>query len=169
MPNANERRALWFLALVALSGSVVRLARARHAGPPPAGVDAALERQIALVDSARAERAWPRAAAKPRAPSQDPGLPHAELVDLDRAPANELERLPGIGPALARRIVAWRDSAGAFGSLAALCGVRGIGPATAERLRPRVTFSGVRPGPAACADASSRRGKGRASQPRAPR
>jgi Helix-hairpin-helix motif len=43
---------------------------------------------------------------------------------------------------LATRIVSNRDSLGAFGSLNALCWrVRGVGPATAERLRPMVTFS----------------------------
>jgi competence protein ComEA len=64
------------------------------------------------------------------------------LIDLDVAGAAEIERLPRVGPALARRIVASRDSLGPFGSLAALTRVKGIGPATAERLAPLVTFSG---------------------------
>jgi competence protein ComEA len=62
-------------------------------------------------------------------------------VDLDRASAAEIERLPGIGPVLARRVVANRDSLGPFGSLKALERVKGIGPATAKRLAPYVTFS----------------------------
>jgi Helix-hairpin-helix motif len=64
------------------------------------------------------------------------------LIDLDVAGAAEIERLPRVGPALARRIVASRDSLGPFGGLAALTRVKGIGPATAERLAPLVTFSG---------------------------
>jgi DNA uptake protein ComE-like DNA-binding protein len=63
------------------------------------------------------------------------------LIDLDRASAREIERLPWIGPALARRIVANRDSLGAFGSLDALERVKGLGPATRKRLASRVTFS----------------------------
>lgn len=63
------------------------------------------------------------------------------LVDLDRASEGEIERLPWIGPALARRIVANRDSFGAFGSLAALDRVKGVGPGTRKRLAGRVTFS----------------------------
>jgi competence protein ComEA len=55
----------------------------------------------------------------------------------------ELESLPRIGPALAARIVAERNARGAFGSLDSLeARVRGIGPALAELLRTRVTFSG---------------------------
>jgi competence protein ComEA len=71
-----------------------------------------------------------------------PDEPHAPLVDLDRASEPEIEALPRIGPAIARRIVASRDSLGAFGSLEGLARVRGMGPATRKRLAPLVTFSG---------------------------
>lgn len=60
------------------------------------------------------------------------------VVDLNRATADELEGLPGVGPALAERIVRWRAAHGRFASVDALAGVPGIGPATVERLRPRV-------------------------------
>lgn len=63
-------------------------------------------------------------------------------VDVDAASAQELEALPRIGPALARRIVANRDSLGAFGSIDKLRRVKGIGPASLDRLAPLVTFSG---------------------------
>jgi len=62
-------------------------------------------------------------------------------VDVDVAPAAEIERLPRIGPALARRIAANRDSLGPFGSMNELQRVRGIGPALARILAPHVTFS----------------------------
>jgi competence protein ComEA len=64
------------------------------------------------------------------------------LVDLDLATAAQLEALPRIGPALAARVVAARDSGGPFGSLEALGRVRGIGPAMLRQLGPLVTFSG---------------------------
>jgi competence ComEA-like helix-hairpin-helix protein len=57
-------------------------------------------------------------------------------IDLDRATARDLERLPGIGPALAARIIADRSERGAFRSPDALLRVRGIGPRTLERIRP---------------------------------
>lgn len=64
------------------------------------------------------------------------------LVDLDVADTSGIGGLPRVGPALARRIVANRDSFGPFGSLAALGRVKGVGPATRERLAGLVTFSG---------------------------
>ncbi|HEU4884238.1 MAG TPA: helix-hairpin-helix domain-containing protein [Longimicrobium sp.] len=59
-------------------------------------------------------------------------------VDVNRATADELATLPGIGPALAERIVEWRDANGRFATVGELDKVPGIGPATVERLRPRV-------------------------------
>lgn len=59
-------------------------------------------------------------------------------VDLDRADAVELDLLPGIGPALAARIVADREANGPFGSPEGLGRVRGIGPAIVEGIRPHV-------------------------------
>jgi len=63
-------------------------------------------------------------------------------VDLDHASEREIEALPRIGPALAHRIVAHRDSFGPFGSMDALRKVKGMGRATIELLTPLVTFSG---------------------------
>jgi competence ComEA-like helix-hairpin-helix protein len=73
-----------------------------------------------------------------------PNGPHSFVgqIDLDRASEAEIDRLPRVGPALARRLVANRDSFGSFGSLEALKRVKGIGPATLERLATLVTFSG---------------------------
>ena len=78
----------------------------------------------------------------PRPGDQAPVTGHGARVDLDVAPESEIDRLPRVGPALARRIVASRDSFGAFGSLDGLKRVKGIGPATLERLSGLVTFSG---------------------------
>ena len=64
-------------------------------------------------------------------------------VDMDRASADEIEALPRIGPALAKRIVDDRAANGPFGSLDGLQRVRGVGPAMAEALRSSVTFSGT--------------------------
>ena len=75
-------------------------------------------------------------------PSTEGTAGPATRVDLDVAAAAEIERLPRIGPAMARRIVANRDSLGPFGALSALKRVKGMGPATLERLAPIVTFSG---------------------------
>ena len=68
--------------------------------------------------------------------------PDGRPLDLDVASAEEIERLPGIGPILARRIVASRDSLGPFGALPGLGRVKGVGPAMLLRLARLVTFSG---------------------------
>ncbi|MDZ7779120.1 MAG: helix-hairpin-helix domain-containing protein [Gemmatimonadota bacterium] len=62
-------------------------------------------------------------------------------VDVNRATAEELETLPGIGPALARRILDERRKR-MFSSVADLERVRGIGPATVERLRDAARVGG---------------------------
>jgi competence ComEA-like helix-hairpin-helix protein len=64
----------------------------------------------------------------------------ADRIDVNRASAPELERLPGIGPAKAAAIVRWRTEHGPFRSLGELLEVPGIGPATAEKLRPSLVF-----------------------------
>lgn len=78
------------------------------------------------------------AAGSPR--RSKPELPPRGSVDPNQASAEELGALPGIGPALAARIVASRESDGPFGSAEALCRVKGIGPATLSKLRPYLTL-----------------------------
>lgn len=56
-------------------------------------------------------------------------------VSLSSASAADLEGLPGIGPALASRIVAWRDEHGPFASVDALDEVSGIGPSVLGQVR----------------------------------
>ncbi len=60
------------------------------------------------------------------------------LVDLNAADAAALDALPGIGPVLAERIVAWRAEHGRFTDVAELGEVSGIGSAVLEKLRDRV-------------------------------
>jgi competence ComEA-like helix-hairpin-helix protein len=61
------------------------------------------------------------------------------LPNLNSMTSAELEALPGIGPALAARIVAYRDSHGGFADIGQLVAVPGVGPALARRLNPLLT------------------------------
>lgn len=67
-------------------------------------------------------------------------LAPGERLDPNTASEEELDRLPGIGPAAARAIVESRSAEGPFGDVGALTRVRGIGPATIERLAPHLTL-----------------------------
>ena len=158
MPTPAERKALLFLAGVIVLGASVRVVRAaRDDGASDAANDQALARQIAAVDSAhRTDNKAPRSvkgssrSLRRRSPSPAEGntskttaaVP-AAIVDLDVGTASEIESLPRIGAVLARRIVDDRSANGPFGSLEGFQRVRGVGPALAASLAPRVTFSGT--------------------------
>lgn len=56
-------------------------------------------------------------------------------VDVNTAGVDELDTLDGIGPALAQRIIDYREEHGPFSSLEELLEVKGIGEATLEGFR----------------------------------
>src|SRR6266568_3440098 len=134
----DDRRAALGLALLALSGAGVRYALAPARPPATALGDV----QLVAVDTppGRDLRETARAAARLARP-----LLPGERIDLDRADVTEITRLPRVGPALAQRIVAWREQHGPFGSLGRFDSVPGVGPRLLDAVRPYVIFSGVMP------------------------
>jgi competence protein ComEA len=80
--------------------------------------------------------AGPQAGGSPGTSGSDAG---GGLVDINRASADQLDELPGVGPATAEAIIAHRDQHGPFGSVDELIDVRGIGEAKLEQLRDLVT------------------------------
>jgi len=60
-------------------------------------------------------------------------------ISLNQATVDQLDMLDGIGPALAARIVAWRESHGGFKGVDDLDNVPGIGPARLDALRGSLT------------------------------
>ncbi|NLE45862.1 MAG: hypothetical protein GX620_14155 [Chloroflexi bacterium] len=60
-------------------------------------------------------------------------------VNINTATAAELESLPRVGPALAERIIAYREANGPFAGVDEIQNVAGIGPATLEELRDLIT------------------------------
>ena len=126
----DDRKAALLLALLALAGAAVRLLLSPSA--PPGDVQ---------LTTSRAETASLRETARRSAELGRPLAP-GEKIDLDVADAETITRLPRVGPALAHRIVTWRQERGLFGSFERLDSVPGIGPKLLETIRPYVKFSG---------------------------
>jgi competence protein ComEA len=61
------------------------------------------------------------------------------LININTATIQELETLPRIGPAVAQRIVEYREASGPFPDVEALTNVSGIGPSTLDELRELIT------------------------------
>lgn len=130
-----EHRALLGLLTLGLAGQLVRLAL-----PQPDGVAPGDVRLVGGRDSTAiiAHRDSLGQSAGPLGPGQ--------RIDVNRATVLDLTRLPGVGPGLARRIVADREQQGTFADFEALDRVPGLGPALLGRVAPHVTFSGaIRP------------------------
>ena len=89
--------------------------------------------------SSRASEAVPRVV---YSTSLDEAVAEAQaplLVDVNSAPAEDLEELPEVGPSTAQSIVEYRSNNGSFGSLDELEKVPGIGPKTLQKLKPFAT------------------------------
>ncbi|MBM3683981.1 MAG: ComEA family DNA-binding protein [Actinobacteria bacterium] len=93
-----------------------------------------------VVDGVRVHIPAPGEPAQPvAAPGQLGGDAAGGLpLDLNRATATELERLPGVGPSTAAAIITHRTRVGRFGSVEELLDVPGIGPAKLATIRPSV-------------------------------
>jgi competence ComEA-like helix-hairpin-helix protein len=129
----DERRAVLVLAVLAAAGGLLRVVRS-PGGPPGASV---------LAPELRGGDLTRQAALSRRAEAMSRPLLPGERVDVDRAGADELARLPRVGPKLARRIAEERDARGPFGGPEGLRRVPGIGPALLASIERSASFSGV--------------------------
>jgi DNA uptake protein ComE-like DNA-binding protein len=145
MATPAEKKALLFLGIIALLGSSVRLWHAHHTDthsklshthPPP--------KHPSTKKSSRHRNT--------RSTYQSP----LRTIDLDVASLQQIEALGVVDPAIARMIVADRDSFGPFGSVTALKRIPYLSAATIRKLAPYVTFSRL-PRPANAVIQESRR------------
>jgi len=98
--------------------------------------------QTKLSDSWRVEverNDSPDASVSVSRPDEPNGLLEGEVIHLNTASQQDLERLPGIGSTKAQAIVDYRQEHGPFRSVDDLLQVSGIGPGTLEEIRAYVT------------------------------
>ncbi|HSW28006.1 MAG TPA: helix-hairpin-helix domain-containing protein [Longimicrobiales bacterium] len=128
----TETRSLGRVALLLLLASVVRLGLTyRHVDAPPPAPDVL----PGLLAESRERAAEEEARSRPLEPG--------ERLDPNHATAVELDRLPGVGPAIAEALVSSRDAEGPFRGAEDLLRVRGVGPALLERIRPHLELAPV--------------------------
>lgn len=113
-------------------------------GPLPEANDQGVNLAAVLADGERV--AIPTKPAPPASAGTSGSVPLAEpappgLIDLNTATLQELDTLPGVGPATAQKIIAYREAHGPFPDIESIQDVPGIGPATYERLRDLITVS----------------------------
>ena len=131
----SETRALRHAALLVLGLGVLRIA-AENVQSPVTTHGAAvqdLSGLAVLLDRSRGSRDEARRRSLP--------LTGGERIDPNTAGEEDLDRLPGVGPAVARRIVQMRQDRGPFGEPRDLLSVPGVGPATLARITPYLEWS----------------------------
>lgn len=141
-PSRPRRIVSFVVPVLALLSLVLIGRRATIAEAAPAAsptVSAAQDAGAPSVDSL-----VPDAAPGPAEPSADAAPKQAIeqladggfLVDLNLATEEDLRKLPGVGPARARRILELRARLGRFKSVDDLARIKGFGKTTLKRLRP---------------------------------
>ena len=156
MSMRADHKALVFLGAIGVLGAGVRVVRASAAAAPAS--QPALEHQMQAADSSakaihaprkKGRTAVPRAApdSAKRKPTgggalDRPGYIFGKL-DLDVATIAQIDSLPGVGAAMAKRIVADRMARGPFLTIDGLRRVPGAGPMFIQRIDSLITFSGT--------------------------
>jgi competence protein ComEA len=98
---------------------------------------------LLLLTTSAASMAAPSqqtAAQKPTSPTTVVAAP----INVNTATSAELEKLPGVGPAMALRIVEYRQKNNGFKKIEDLMQVKGIGEKTFLKLKPLVTITPAR-------------------------
>lgn len=79
------------------------------------------------------------------APAQSRKKPLLKPVNINTATSEELQQVPGIGPATAEKILRMRKSVGRFKSVDDLLAIKGIGRSRLQKMRPYLTVGPGKP------------------------
>ena len=69
--------------------------------------------------------------------------PAAGVVNINTADSEQLQMLPRVGPALAQRIIGYRETNGPFKAVEEIVAVKGIGETSLEKLEPYLVTNGA--------------------------
>ncbi len=138
--KALEFRVIAILLILALAGSVLiliqRNEKASRFSFPLQGIDGVYKYHYGASEIKSSSSPSDSAALIRLA--EFGNISNSEKLDINHCGYYDFEALPGIGPALADRIVAFRDSAGGFRNIDELSNVKGIGPAKLAQIRSLV-------------------------------
>lgn len=138
----DESRAVAFLAVLLLLAAAARIVnRPAPVAITASPIDVAALRAAGQALSMQQAPRSPKARSSVRRAEPRPPVriePSIGPLDLNRASVEEIDRLPGIGPTVAGRIIARRDSVGRYRRVEDLDSVKGIGPALLDKIRPFV-------------------------------
>ncbi len=123
----NEQKVFLFLSVVLLSGVAVKVYKAYIVPNHPPQFDYSVSDSIFTARSASLAN-----------DSSGRGTVPARKVNLNTASKQELMTLPGIGEAMAERIMMYREERGTIRSVAELKKIKGIGEKKFEKLKPLV-------------------------------
>ena len=128
MFNRQEQTALLFLSAALLLGTGIAVVD-RY--------DPEAMEEFHVIEAAVEAPSGAVAADRRPPPLPEPAAP----VGVNSATSAQLQTLPSIGPKTAARIIGFRERNGPFSRLEDLLEVKGIGPATLEKIRPAVTLN----------------------------
>jgi comEA protein len=123
----NEQRVLFFLSICFLAGGGIKVFQ-DHYQPLPV-----TPREPILREEGNANRSRGDAPAVEQTETRS-----FFIVPLNTATQNDLERIPGIGPVMAKRILSYRVAKGRFEKIEELLNVKGIGTKKLIKIRPYI-------------------------------
>jgi len=135
----DEKKAVIFLTAAFVAGTAILVYKKSHPGFAP-GLKSVIATLPAPADSGTAQILSDSGQAPEQALSrQTRKYFPVQRVNLNRASQQALEKLPNIGPAMAKRIIEYRAVQGGFKKTEELRKVKGIGPKRLSQLMEHVT------------------------------